>query len=379
MKKYLLSIILLGALLTSCGTKQAGISTTISGRFVGSGADSVFLERIADNFVTSETLAGVAIEDNGGFSFDIAIEEQSAPRFYKLTFAEGSRPVTLVVAPGDNITLEAAGDIFLNYIVEGSEESALIREFNRDYFTPCDRLALIAERLHTADRYSEREAYRAAQEAMKAQVRFVGSHLQNLAALYAMRHSVAEQYIPQLDGYGITIAHYNAVLGGIRERYPDSPYIAYLEKQIADGEALQSVLNRVELADYPDIELEDMYRTKHRLASLSGNVTLLYFWIAESAICNNINADLKELYERYHDKGFEVYHVSADADEAMWIEAVRQQSHPWISVYGGRNAEVFTLFNVATLPKAYLIDRKGNVAVAPLDMDALEREIKRRL
>jgi peroxiredoxin len=122
-----------------------------------------------------------------------------------------------------------------------------------------------------------------------------------------------------------------------------------------------------------------MHRTKHRLASLSGNVTLLYFWIAESAICNNINADLKELYERYHDKGFEVYHVSADADEAMWIEAVRQQSHPWISVYGGRNAEVFTLFNVATLPKAYLIDRKGNVAVAPLDMDALEREIKRRL
>jgi hypothetical protein len=96
-------------------------------------------------------------------------------------------------------------------------------------------------------------------------------------------------------------------------------------------------------------------------------------------VCNNINADLKALYERYHDKGFEVYHISADGDEAMWIEAVRQQGHPWISVYGGQNADVFTLFNVETLPKAYLIDREGNVSVAPLNMSALERELKRLL
>lgn len=106
---------------------------------------------------------------------------------------------------------------------------------------------------------------------------------------------------------------------------------------------------------------------------------MLYFWISESALCNNINAELKELYERYHDKGFEVYHVSADADEAVWIDAVRQQRHPWISVYGGKSADVFTLFGVETLPKAYIIDREGNVSVAPLAMDILEREIKRCL
>ena len=163
------------------------------------------------------------------------------------------------------------------------------------------------------------------------------------------------------------------------KRYPDSPYIAVLEQDIVEQEAVIDVLNKVEIASYPDIELQDMYRKKHRLASLSGGVTLLYFWISESALCNNINAELKELYERYHDKGFEVYHVSADADEAVWIDAVRQQRHPWISVYGGKSADVFTLFGVDTLPKAYIIDREGNVSVAPLAMDILEREIKRCL
>ena len=378
MKKYLIAALSFALLMVSCGGEQRGVNTTISGRFVGNTVDSVYLDKIADGVAAPERIAGVALQDNGGFEFSIAVAEES-PRFYRLTFSDSTRPITLVVAAGDEIRLEAAGDIFLNYEVEGSEESALIREFNRDYFAACDRLALIAERLGTATRYSEVEAYRAAQEAIKAQVRFVGANQGRLAALYALRHAVAEQYIPQLDGFGVTLAHYTAVLEGLKANYPESPYIALLEREVADQQALMDVVNSVELVSYPDIELKDMYRKSHSLSSLSGGVTLLYFWISESAVCNNINADLKALYERYHDKGFEVYHISADGDEAMWIEAVRQQGHPWISVYGGQNADVFTLFNVETLPKAYLIDREGNVSVAPLNMSALERELKRLL
>lgn len=378
MKKYLIAALSFALLMVSCGSEQRGVNTTISGRFVGNTVDSVYLDKIADGVAAPERIAGVALQDNGGFEFSIAVAEES-PRFYRLTFSDSTRPITLVVAAGDEIRLEAAGDIFLNYEVEGSEESALIREFNRDYFAACDRLALIAERLGTATRYSEVEAYRAAQEAIKAQVRFVGANQGRLAALYALRHAVAEQYIPQLDGFGVTLAHYTSVLEGLKANYPESPYIALLEREVADQQALMDVVNSVELVSYPDIELKDMYRKSHSLSSLSGGVTLLYFWISESAVCNNINADLKALYERYHDKGFEVYHISADGDEAMWIEAVRQQGHPWISVYGGQNADVFTLFNVETLPKAYLIDREGNVSVAPLNMSALERELKRLL
>jgi thiol-disulfide isomerase/thioredoxin len=122
-----------------------------------------------------------------------------------------------------------------------------------------------------------------------------------------------------------------------------------------------------------------MYKVSHKLSDLAGKVIMLYFWTSENAYCNNINAELKELYSKYHDKGFEVYHVAADRNEAAWIEAVRQQHHPWISVYGGKSADVFTLFGVDTLPKAYIIDRDGDVSVAPLNMDALEREIKRCL
>ena len=41
--------------------------------------------------------------------------------------------------------------------------------------------------------------------------------------------------------------------------------------------------------------------------------------------------------------------------------------------------DVFTLYNVVKLPTAYLIDREGNMSVAPLSIKALEREIKEAL
>lgn len=378
MKRAIIAIVMMVGIL-SCATDTKRSNTTISGRFVGSGVDSIYLERMSDNFSEPESVAVACLEDNGAFRFELAIDEESSPRFYRINTKNGSRPVTLVVSPEDNITLESAGDIFLNYTVEGSEESKLIAEFNHTYFKTCDQLALIAERIGTRVAYTEREAYRLATEAIKTQIRFVGSHPNTLAAFYALRHNVAERYIPQLDGYGITILHYRTVLEGIATAYPDSPYVAILEREIADMEAIINLMDNVQLVSYPDIELEDMYKTKHKLSSLEGKVVLLYFWTLESALCNNLNAELKELYGKYNKKGFEVYHVSADSDEALWIEVVRQQKHPWVSVFGGSSMDVFSLYNVVKLPTAYLIDREGNMTVAPLSVSALERQIKEAL
>lgn len=380
MKKLLFATLAMVAIITSCTTSNDGVKTTISGRFVGTKADSVFLERVSDNFTTPQRVGAVALADNGAFSFEFGVEE-SSPRFYRLTFAEKSRPVTLVVAPGDDITLESAGDIFLNYTVEGSEESALIREFNRAYFAAADRLTGIVENISAGNRSFddwEMDAYRAAREAIRAQVTFVGTNRDRLAAFYAMRHTVAENYIPQLDGYGISVAHIRTVIDGLKERYPDSPYIAILEADLEQREAVIRLGESVTERSYPDLELQDIYKRSHRLSDLDGKVVLLYFWSANDAVCNNINAELKPLYESYHDSGFEIYHVSADANESVWIEAVREQRLPWVSVLATDIAPLST-YNVAQLPTAFIIDREGNLKVTSLVVADLERTLNELL
>ena len=63
MKRLIFAVALLALTLVSCGTDK-GVKTTISGRFVGSGADTVYLERVSDNFTTPEDVARVALADN---------------------------------------------------------------------------------------------------------------------------------------------------------------------------------------------------------------------------------------------------------------------------------------------------------------------------
>lgn len=379
MKKLLFAITAMAIILSSC-SKEPVANTTIEGRFVASGADSVFLERISDKFDMAEPMGAVAIKEDGSFGFDLTIAEEESPRFYRLTFAESSRPVTLVVAPGDEIKLESAGDIFVNYSVEGSQESALIANFSHEYFTAVDELANIAENQLVASGSNlklERRAYDLAREAMLAQMRFVGSNQESLAAIYALRHHVAEQYIPQLDGQGISIVHYRSVLEGIKSKYPTSPYIAVLERNIAESEAFARVLGDVKEVSYPDLELTDIYGKKHTLSGYDGKVVLLYFWSALNPKSNNLNADLKALYKEYHDKGFEIYQVSVDSDKESWIAAISQQNMPWPSLYTAGDARVVDLYNVEKIPTTYIIDRNGDIKAVEENIADIKREVKR--
>ena len=148
---------------------------------------------------------------------------------------------------------------------------------------------------------------------------------------------------------------------------------------IADEMAVVELVNRVEMVDYPDIELEDMYKQKHRLSSLDGNVVMLYFWSAEMAICNQINAELKAVYDKFHGRGFEIYQVSADGDIAVWIEALRQQRLPWISVYGGNSPELFTQYNIGSVPAAFLIGRDGTLSACDFAFSELSNQIEKLL
>ena len=380
MKRLILFVAAVACMLTSCAT--SGVKTTIEGRFVTNEPLTLSLERIADSYDAVDKIGEVELSEGGKFEFKFRVERGASPRLYRLSFSNGIRPITLVVAPGDDIYVDSLGNLFLNYEVKGSEESALIANFNKEYYAAVDKLATLSQQMALAENNIVKlneEAYRAAEEAMRVQLRFVGSHPSSIAAFYATRQQVVEEYVPMLRGKGISTPHLQTLKEGLAKTYPESPYIEVLEHEIANVEALIELAANIQQTSYPDIELDDMYKNMHRLSDLDGKVVLLYFWSAQIPLCNSINAELKPLYEKYHDKGFEVYHVSADESRALWIEATRAQSHPWISVFGSTDPTVFSLYAVSQVPMAYIISRDGSIDICPLKIEELEKQIKKRL
>ena len=67
------------------------------------------------------------------------------------------------------------------------------------------------------------------------------------------------------------------------------------------------------------------------LSSLKGKYVLLTFWSFRSKECIAENLQLKEFYKLYNNKGFEIYQINLDENEADWKAAVKFDELPWIS------------------------------------------------
>ena len=89
--------------------------------------------------------------------------------------------------------------------------------------------------------------------------------------------------------------------------------------------------------------------------------------------------ELREIYNKYHAQGLEIFQVSLDSDEHFWKQ--QTAALPWISVRDedGINSQRLLLYNVQAVPDFFLIDRGNNLVKRAAQIKDLEAEIKKLL
>lgn len=350
----------------------------ISGRFVGNEARTVYLEQVTP--LAQTIVDSVTLDKDGNYRFDLK-EAPQTPMLYNLLFA-GER-IPLLIERGDRITVGSVGNVVRNYTVEGSEESELLRQFYQSYVAGMQRLdAIVAE--YTAPNLEEARRTQLAREytdeyyrIRREQLRFIIEHKGSIAAVYALSQRLpGDTYLFNGDS---DVVYYRAVAEAIEQSYPRSPYLAALNAEIAGMDARIKLASQIAETGFPDLEMTDMYGKRVRLSSLLGKVILLDFWSAELGTSNMLNAELKNLYEKYARTkvGFEIYQVAIDTSKPIWINAVQTQSLPWISVSDlrGQASPAVGLYNITKLPTNFLIDPEGTVVARDLYGKSLEQKL----
>lgn len=350
----------------------------ISGRFVGLNFKTIYLEQMTasgQNIVDS-----VMLDNNGGYRF-VVKDIAATPSLYNVIY--GGDRIPLLVSRGEKIQLNAMGSALANYTVSGSLESELLRKFNKEYIEGQIELNKAIQQHFAADEQTRKELsqnYSSIYYGIKRkQISFIIEHKEYLAAVYALYQRLpGEQH---LSGADSDLIYYRTVADAVSNRYPTSPFLLTLSNDIARMEARISLMNSIEFRNSPNLEGKDMHGNEISLSSLDGNVILVDFWSAEAGNSNAFNAELKEIYEKYHSKGFRVYQVSADTSKAIWIAAVQEQRLPWISVcdFRGDFSPMLRSYNVRKLPSNYLIDREGKIVAKDLYSDALDRQLAKML
>lgn len=376
MNRIIFTAIALVMALSACQSPKV----SLSGRFVGSDADMVYLEYAS---VLEQTIIdSVKLGEDGNFALSIE-NVTTTPSLYYIIY--NNERIPLLLQQGDNVEINAAGNVARNYKVEGSEESELLREFNQEYISGVMKLRGIISKI-AAGSLSDEERKSLSEEYTKIyldikrkQMNFIVSHKQNIAAVYALHQRLPnDSYLFNGDS---DVIYYRTVAEAIEQSYPESHYLPILRSQVARMSAQSSLLAQAKEVNFPEIKMPDMYGQEVALSSLSGKVILLHFWSVAIGNGNVINAEMKEIYNRYKEQGFEIYQVAIDTSKSDWINAIQEQQLPWISVSDMKGEASTSLgeYNVQRLPSNFLIDREGNIVAKDLVGDKLEAEIKKHI
>ncbi len=131
----------------------------------------------------------------------------------------------------------------------------------------------------------------------------------------------------------------------------------------------------------PDFTLKTDKGEDFSLSSLKGQYVLIDFWASWCKPCRASFPHVKELYAKYHDKGFEVVGITNDTNNEMWLKAIEEDQTPWIHVAdrfpsNPAPAEIISLYGMDFLPSTVLIDANGIIIAKLLHGDELDKKLE---
>jgi peroxiredoxin len=127
-----------------------------------------------------------------------------------------------------------------------------------------------------------------------------------------------------------------------------------------------------------DLSLPDLNGKLVTISELKGKVVLIDFWASWCGPCRHNNPKLVRLYNKYHEKGLEIYGISLDEDSDDWKKAVQHDKLKWIQVIDDKGwaAPSASAYGVDMIPSSFLIDKQGVIHRVNAEGAELEISVK---
>ena len=376
------AVILAAMTAASCSNNKFNVE----GQIANAGDSVLYFENVGLEGI--QVLDSVKLGGDGNFAF--SGDPTEAPEFYRLRIADQIINVSIDSTETVQIKAEYPG-MAANYTVSGSDNCEKIRELTMK------QMDLQAKAI-------------AIQQNTALGVKVIGDSIQSLINIYkddVMRNYIYKEpnkayaYFALFQTIGQwlifnprtekeDIRAFAAVATSWDTYYPHAERGQNLHNIAIEGMKNQRIVaaqnqdievdaSKVSEAGVLDIALTDNRGQMRHLTDLKGQVVLLDFHIFAMDESPARILMLRELYNKYHAQGFEVYQVSLDPDEHFWKQ--QTAALPWVSVRDadGVNSQRLMLYNVLSIPDFFLIDRGNNIVTRAANIKDLEQEIKKLL
>lgn len=369
-------------ILAIAGVSCSSTRTEISGLIRGGEEIALTLERLDIN--RTSVVDSLKTGKDGSFSIRLGLEE---PELFILKNEKGAL-INLLVFPGDRISVHSSVDSFgSKYEVNGSDESEGIRmlvDHLNQTRKNLDSLQLVAGSIGDPENPQFELVKKTYAQAIIKQKRFtikyLVEHLGSPSSVYALYQKYDEEsLILNLEN---DFQYFKAVADSLEVTYPNSSLTKSLRADINQREAAFLEANKVntilgmaeEASGILDISIPDREGTEIALSSLQGKVCLVTFWASGNRASIDALIRLQSTYNKYRDKGFEIYAISLDNNKINWMNAIDFNEFRWLNVseltFPQSNAA--RLYNITELPTTFLINREGDIVAKNLYGRTLE-------
>ena len=378
MKKYV--IIALAVLsMASCNEKKFHVEGTITGA-----QDSVlYFENIGIEQIIP--IDSVRLDSEGRFAF--SGKPVGAPEFYRLRISD--QIINVSVDSTETITVRAQyPQMASQYEVEGSDNCLKIKELallQQDLL----RRAIQLTNNDSLSVQQTNDSLMAMAERYKQDVkmRYIFAAPDKPYAYFALFQTLGNMLLfnPRTNEDDIKV--FGAVATSWDTYYPNSERGANLHniaiegmntvrrQKAAEARAAMS-LDKIETTGLINIQLLDNKGRQRSLTDLKGQVVLLDFHLFANEESPARILLLRELYNKYHAQGLEIYQVSIDPDEHFWKQ--QTAALPWISVRepAGLQSQTLSIYNVQGIPTLFLIDRSNTIVGRSETISDIDQAIK---
>jgi peroxiredoxin len=154
--------------------------------------------------------------------------------------------------------------------------------------------------------------------------------------------------------------------------------IAMLERAIS-ARAIQRTL--VAGTKFPDFDEKDLAGNELSVSQFKGKVVLVDFWGTWCPPCVMELPALRQAYDKYHARGFEIIGVAMDEKRAVLDAFLKQHSIPWPQFNDGQRWEnkLALKYGVTQTPTSFLLDREGKIIAKDFELTTDGRIVSQSL
>lgn len=330
----------------------------------------------------------VKLGDDGSFSFSDKAPE--APEFYRLRIA--GQIINLSVDSTETITVSASyPNMATGYTVEGSPECATIKELALKQIELQGRVIAV-ERDNSLSFDQTRDSVARMIDDYKHEIKldYIYKAPMRPSSYFALFQTLGSRLIFDPRQSEDDIKAFAAVATSWDTYHPNSLRGKNLHNIAIQGmrnvrivrsqRATQTIdASKVNTANLIDIALLDNKGQTRRLTDLKGRVVMLDFHVFGADGSTKRIMQMREIYNKYHDRGLEIYQISLDPDEHFW--KTQTAALPWISVRDpqGIQSNNLALYNVRSIPTFFLIDKTNTLRKRDVQVKDLDAEIQQLL